>query len=292
MHTFDSLRSLLPASDAEIRLALKTLRVLPLSSFLRPLPPSYLLTLLPPLLSSLTSSSEPDSTPLPPKKSKGKERAAVVQVEKKEEVLLVEMEELLATLDAADCCEEVARGVLEWFGREGGDAGKWELRMGDVVREVGIGVLADGGVSSLFASCDGRVLTPCCTQFVPQKLDKFLARWKELCGSFAPLCSLPLLSVRSPSLPPPSLTPFAQGQHLLTPPNTITFFPLSHLSPDPTTRFTELFAIRPRWNADEMVKFVDDLVGGERKKREAMVLKFVRKVKEGERVVWTARNLW
>lgn len=37
---------------------------------------------------------------------------------------------------------------------------------------------------------------------------------------------------------------------------------------------------------------MDDLVGGEKKKREAMVLKFVRKVKEGEGMVWTARNLW
>lgn len=42
-----------------------------------------------------------------------------------------------------------------------------------------------------------------------------------------------------------------------------------------------------------MITFLDDLVGGERKKREAMVLKFVRKVKEPDgRTIWTPRNLW
>lgn len=45
-----------------------------------------------------------------------------------------------------------------------------------------------------------------------------------------------------------------------------------------------------------MTLFVNDLVGGDRKKREALVLKFVRKVKEekgpnkGE-VVWTSRKV-
>lgn len=38
--------------------------------------------------------------------------------------------------------------------------------------------------------------------------------------------------------------------------------------------------------------FVDDLVAGEKKKREAMVLKYVRKVKEGGTTTWAARNLW
>lgn len=79
----------------------------------------------------------------------------------------------------------------------------------------------------------------------------------------------------------------------LTIPPTITYFPISHLSPDPSTRFTELFSIKSRWEESEMVRFLDDLVGGEKKKREAMVLKFVRKVKENDgTMIWTARNLW
>lgn len=42
-----------------------------------------------------------------------------------------------------------------------------------------------------------------------------------------------------------------------------------------------------------MVLFLDDLVGGDKKKRDAMVLKFVRKFKENDgSMSWTARNLW
>ena len=39
-----------------------------------------------------------------------------------------------------------------------------------------------------------------------------------------------------------------------------------------------------------MALFLDDLVGGDKKKRDAMVLKFVRKVKEADgSTVWTSR---
>ena len=44
-----------------------------------------------------------------------------------------------------------------------------------------------------------------------------------------------------------------------------------------------------------MALFLDDLVGGDTKKRDALVLKFVRKVKDpsdGGATLWTARNLW
>lgn len=76
-------------------------------------------------------------------------------------------------------------------------------------------------------------------------------------------------------------------------PPQIKYFPLSHLSPDPTVRFDELFAVKDRWAEAEMTLFLDDLVGGERKKREAMVLKFVRKVKDDKsgETVWTSRKM-
>ena len=58
-------------------------------------------------------------------------------------------------------------------------------------------------------------------------------------------------------------------------------------------RFDELFAVKDRWAEVEMTLFLDDLVGGERKKREAMVLKFVRKVKDEKtgQMVWTSRKM-
>ncbi len=83
-----------------------------------------------------------------------------------------------------------------------------------------------------------------------------------------------------------------QGTCILPPshPPTITFLPSSRLSSDPATRFDELFSLLPRWKDTEMVLFLDDLVGGDKKKRDAMVLKFVRKVKESDgSTVWTSR---
>lgn len=70
------------------------------------------------------------------------------------------------------------------------------------------------------------------------------------------------------------------------------YLPPSRLSPDAATRFSELFALQARWPEAEMALFVDDLTGGDRKKRDALVLKFVRKVKDRDATFWTARNLW
>lgn len=73
-------------------------------------------------------------------------------------------------------------------------------------------------------------------------------------------------------------------------PPTITFLPSARLSSEPATRFDELFSLLPRWKDTEMVLFLDDLVGGDKKKRDAMVLKFVRKVKEPDgSTAWTSR---
>ena len=89
-----------------------------------------------------------------------------------------------------------------------------------------------------------------------------------------------------------------QNTSLLSPPlsptpSTIQYLPLSSLSPEPADRFAHLFALRPRWRDRDMMPFLEDLTG-ERKKLEALVLKFVRKVKvpgPGQGwVEWTSRN--
>jgi sister chromatid cohesion protein DCC1 len=85
-----------------------------------------------------------------------------------------------------------------------------------------------------------------------------------------------------------------QGVHIFHPPplNSIQYLPSSSLSPDPATRFSELFSLKPRWPEAEMGLFIDDLTAGDKKKRDALVLKFVRKVKEKDETWWTPRNLW
>ncbi|KDE06391.1 hypothetical protein MVLG_03297 [Microbotryum lychnidis-dioicae p1A1 Lamole] len=242
LYTFGELGSLLPASDAEIRLALTRQRIVTLDTHLRSIPTSYLLTLLPALLQAL---------PLPKYLDPTSTSAITIEAED---------EELLEAFDAAgDCRTEAARQVLDWFSTPAEKSGWSVLRVKEVVREVGIVLLAQGGYGG-------------------QRLDTFLGKWKSLCHQFESLCTPTLLtntSIISPNAIPPS----------------ITYLPISHLSADPATRFSELFTLRPKWFADDLIPFIDDL--GDKKKRDALVMKFVRKVKGADgKMVWSARNLW
>lgn len=83
------------------------------------------------------------------KKDKKKKAAAVAEapvVEQKAVVVEAELDDLLSALDAVDCGDEAARGVLGWFGEEQ-KGGKWSMRIGEMVRETGVGLLEQGGVS-------------------------------------------------------------------------------------------------------------------------------------------------
>lgn len=161
--TSTTLKSLLPASDTEISTALRRHRVITLDGYLRPLPPSYLLTILPSLLSAISPAkaedaeeeSMPEAQPrhdVKPgfsKKDRKKAKAAPAAAEAvKETLVTADSDDLLSALDAVDCGEEVARQLLAWFGKEQkGD--RWELRVREVVRETGIGLLEEGGVSAV-----------------------------------------------------------------------------------------------------------------------------------------------
>ncbi|BGP17897.1 Ctf8p and Ctf18p associating protein [Rhodosporidiobolus nylandii] len=240
-HTFDTLRSRLPASDGEIRIALSKKRVLTLSTFLRPVSTSFLLSILPSVLSTLPLPAEV-AHPAPlggttaakkGKPAKGKE-ATKPPPAGADAPLWTEANEadLLDALDAVDCgTDEAGPQVLAWFGEkvEGAYRKRWRIDGRKVVREVGVVLLAEGG-----------------------------------------------------------------GIHLHRPPplSTLQYLPPSSLSPDPPARFAELFALKPRWLEQDMGLFIDDLTGGDKKKRDALVLKFVRKVKEGTVTWWTPRNLW
>ncbi|GEM12856.1 sister chromatid cohesion protein [Rhodotorula toruloides] len=172
-----------------------------------------------------------------------------------------EEQDLLDSMDAVDCGnEEIGGQVLGWFGSvvDGGRK-RWKLDAAKLVKELGMVLLAAGG-------------------FGQQPLDPFIAKWKGSAGGFARLCELSLLA----------------GVHLHRPPpvSTIQYLPPSSLSPDPAARFAELFSLQSRWLESEMGLFIDDLTGGDKKKRDALVLKFVRKVRDKETTWWTARNLW
>lgn len=94
-----------------------------------------------------------DSAAKKEKKKKGDKirKGAVKEEEKIEQLRLkAELDELLSALDAVDCGEEAGRGVIEWFAKEM-EEGMWEVSVEEVVREIGVGVLEGGGVSSLSA---------------------------------------------------------------------------------------------------------------------------------------------
>lgn len=152
--TFSSLQSLLPACDTAITAALRTHRVVTLKSHLRPLPPSFLLKLLPPLLSSLSPTilvtPKLEERTYDKHKAKKSKTKAVVEEKVREVVDKADLEEMLATLDSIDCGEEVARRILEWFGTPNESAldGAWKINAAEVVREIGVDLLADGGVSN------------------------------------------------------------------------------------------------------------------------------------------------
>ncbi|GAA6023903.1 hypothetical protein JCM10207_009268 [Rhodosporidiobolus poonsookiae] len=268
-HTFASVRSRLPASDAEIRTALSRKRVVTLDDFLRPLPPTFLLSVLPSILATLPLPAQ-IAHPAPAAAASKKHlkskpsKAAPLPSSAVAAPLYAEAldADLLDALDAVDCGNDaVARQVLAWFGGEveGAHRRTWKVDARVVVKEVGVVLMADGGYGQ-------------------QAVDPFLARWKELCRGFARVCDLSLLA----------------GLHLHRPAplSTLQYLPPSSLSPDPATRFAELFALKPRWLEADLALFVDDLTGGDKKRRDALVLKFVRKVKEGQVTWWTARNLW
>lgn len=152
LHTFDTLRSRLPASDAEIRTALSRHRVVTHDGFLRPLPPAYLLELLPAVLSALPLPARLAHPPVraskkpPPAKGKAGTKPAAVG-----DGLAVEADEqdVLDALDAVDCSDEgIARQLLGFFGDrdDSGPRPRWKLEALAVVKELGVVLLAQGGV--------------------------------------------------------------------------------------------------------------------------------------------------
>lgn len=208
--SFTDLQGLLPASDKAIIAALRAHRVVTSSASLRLIAPSYLLKILPSLLASFTPRL---STPIKKEKAgakgKGKAVAEVKPVLPAGDYIAeADLDEMLTTLDSLDCSAGVARGVLEWFGapkKEDDEDGVWCMRVGELVREVGIGLLESGGVRLASPQCSSSQFPLAndhlCIKYAFQPLKAFETSWATLSHPFSPLCSLPLLAVR-PLSPP------------------------------------------------------------------------------------------
>lgn len=67
--------------------------------------------------------------------------------EKKLIIASVKLDDMLETLDAMDCNEEIGQRMIEWYGEESDSkSGVYHMSIENLVREIGICVLAQGGV--------------------------------------------------------------------------------------------------------------------------------------------------
>jgi sister chromatid cohesion protein DCC1 len=68
----------------------------------------------------------------------------------------------------------------------------------------------------------------------------------------------------------------------------ISYFPLSELPADPAARFSQLFLEQKQWAPEDIMPFIEDLAP-DKKKLDALLLKFTRSQKQDGRVVYGSR---
>lgn len=137
--TFAVLQDNLPASDSEIRAALRKLRVIAVPD--KDSPTGY----------------DPDDVPLrlvPPATMVKILSATLETLEllaaKKDGTVTASLDDVIGAIDAQDCSKVVGTQVLDWFRiRDKVADGQIKMRLVDLVRELGINVLAQGGVSTV-----------------------------------------------------------------------------------------------------------------------------------------------
>ncbi|CAO3583264.1 unnamed protein product [Absidia cylindrospora] len=112
------------------------------------------------------------------------------------------------------------------------------------------------------------------------KLHDFMETWVKLTRLV--LDMRPTLSVLE------GLYYTTERQVLQQPQLYISYFPVSELPTDPAERFTRLFMEKSQWTANDIYPYINDLARDE-KHRDALLLKFTRVQKVGNRSVYGSR---
>lgn len=148
--TMNELKDSLPASDEEIREALLKLRVLEMNGNLRLLSSAYLLQILPQFLQGLVAPHTlVDPIVKEETQTKGKRKRENIQVLPAQELSMrLDRDTVGEWIDAVDIDTLVGVGIMKWFG-ELDEGGSWNLRIDQIVKEIGVALLASGGVSDL-----------------------------------------------------------------------------------------------------------------------------------------------
>ncbi|KAI0305572.1 sister chromatid cohesion protein Dcc1 [Multifurca ochricompacta] len=175
------------------------------------------------------------------------------------ELLLMHLVSLSQTHDAASVNREVTLQVMRWFGEVDAANESWKVDVERTVRQVGLGVLRQHRKE-------------------PIAEEEFMAKWNTAVGdTFASSTSLRLLTgnyICSPS-------PFSSSTLL-------SYLPCAELPTDPATRFADLFFIRARWKAEDIVPYLSD-VAVDTKDLDKLMLKYARPLTDKDGLWYTTR---
>lgn len=126
----------------------------------------------------------------------------------------------------------------------------------------------------------------------------FVENWKDAVGdAFEDLVDVSLLRVRKHlSMYDCRVFNFCQGYCLThvvetaaVTTSSLQWFPRTDLPSDPLSRFNDLFLVRPKWKAEDMEPFLEDLAV-DKKEREKFLMKFTRaSADDKENRYYTAR---
>lgn len=130
-----------------------------------------------------------------------------------------------------------------------------------------------------------------------------MEKWKTAVGdTFVSKVDLKLLSVRTDTPTSSAASdnttniPCSQGTYLSRPIELsnppafeLSYFPSSALPSDPAARFADLFLTRPRWKAEDIAPFLEDIVV-DNKDRDRLLLKYARAITDKEGVWYTTRT--
>ncbi|EIN11786.1 hypothetical protein PUNSTDRAFT_131939 [Punctularia strigosozonata HHB-11173 SS5] len=221
------------ASDEELDIGLRKAHILTLKGQLRPITDAHLLTILELLLNTLVVLSVPhDSAPV---------------------------EDLSAALqDEHDIPRHVSEQVMGWFGTLDSNAGKWNMDVDAVVRQIGIALLRSHRKEP-----------------IPEA--QFLEKWRKAVGdTFEASVTITHLA----------------GDYLASANvdgTSISYFPSAELPMDHAARFGSLFLARSRWKAGEIAPFLSD-IAIDPKERDKLLLKYARANQDGDGIWYSARS--
>ncbi|KZW00287.1 hypothetical protein EXIGLDRAFT_667661 [Exidia glandulosa HHB12029] len=176
------------------------------------------------------------------------------------------IDELVLALQEHDVPREVTTQILPWFGTVEGN--KWKVNVAIVAQEIGVSILQTYQHESVLQ-------------------ESFMAKWADAVGeAFAASLDLQLLEGNYVQSHIFARSDESQdGAHGMAKRLQLTYLPSASLPMDPGLRFNDLFLVKPKWRADELVPFLKD-IAIDAKARDKLFLKWCRATTDADGAVW------